>query len=181
MASASQPNLCAKCPKGRAQTMCSGCQQWLCFKHLVEHRQELSHEMDHLTQQHDELHQDLISTNDDQHPLFIRINKWEQRSMERIRQVADEVRENVKEHLNTNKRKLQRSLDEITDELRSSRENEDYTETELQNWLNQLRELRQQLFQPSTIEMSHDGDDLSEKIPLIKLDHKEEKRKSKSK
>ena len=33
-----------------------------------EHRQELGHEMDHLTQQHDVLHQDLISTNDDQHP-----------------------------------------------------------------------------------------------------------------
>ena len=92
--------------------------------------------------------------------LFIHINKWEQRSIERIQQVADEVRENVKEHLNTNKGKLERSLNEITTELRSSRDNEDYTEIELQRWLNQLKELRQQLFQPSTIELNHDGDDL---------------------
>ena len=135
--------------------------------------------MDHLTQQHDELHQDLISTNDDQHPLVICINKWEQRSIERIRQVADDVRQSVKEHLNTNKMKLQRSLDEITDELRSNRENDDYTEIELQRWLSQLTELRQQLFQPSTIEINHDGDDFLEKIPLIKLENKEEKKKSK--
>ena len=83
MASASLPNPCVKCPKGRAQTMCSGCQRWFCLKHLLEHRQELSREMDYLSQQHDELHQDLISTNDDQHPLFIRIHKWEQRSIEK--------------------------------------------------------------------------------------------------
>ena len=57
------------------------------------------------------------------------------------------MRQNVKEHRNTNKRKLQRSLNEITTELRSSRENEDYTEIELQRWVNQLKELRQQLFQ----------------------------------
>ena len=178
MASASLPNPCVKCPKGRAQTMCSGCQQWFCLKHFNEHRQELGHEMDHLTQQHDEFHQDLISTNDDQHPLFILINNWEQRSIERIRQVADEVRENLEAHLNTNKWKLERSLNEITTELRSSRDNEDYTEIELQRWLNQLKELRQQLFQPSTIEINHDGDDFLEKIPLIKLEKREEKRKS---
>ena len=178
MASTSQPNVCVKCPKGRAQTMCSGCQLWFCLKHLNEHRQELSREMDHLTQQHDELHQDLISTDDDQHPSFIRINNWEQRSIERIRQVARDVRQSVKEHLNTNKRKLQRSLNEITTELRSSRENEDYTENELQRWLNQLKEIRQQLFQSSTIEINHDGDDFLEKIPLITLKKRKEKRKS---
>ena len=178
MASASQPNLCVKCPKGRAQTICSGCQQWLCLKHFTEHRQELGHEMDHLTQQHDEIHQDLISTSDDQHPLFICINKWEQRSIERIRQVANEVRQNVEEHLNTNKMKLKRSLNEITVELRSSRENEDYTEIELQRWLNQLKEIRQQLFEPSTIKINHDGDDFLEKIPLITLKKRKEKRKS---
>ena len=61
MASASLPNPCVKCSKGRAQILCSGCQQWLCFKHLNEHRQELSHEMDHLTQQHDELHREILS------------------------------------------------------------------------------------------------------------------------
>ena len=178
MASASSSNPCVKCPKGRAQTICSGCQQWLCVKHFTEHRQELSREMDHLTQQHDELHQDLISTNDDQHPSFIRINNWEQRSIERIRQVADEVRQNLEEHLNTNKMKLKRSLNEITVELRSSRENEDYTEIELQRWVNQLKELRQQLFHPSMIEITNDGDDLSKMIPLIKLENKEEKKKS---
>ena len=50
---------------------------------------------------------------------------------------------------------------------------------ELQRWLNQLKELRQQLFQPSTIKLNHDGDDLLEKILLIKLEMKDEKRKSK--
>ena len=169
MASASSPNSCVKCPKGRAQTICSGCQQWLCVKHFNEHRQELTHEMEGVSQQHNEFHQDFVSPNNNPHPLFIRINNWEQRSIERIRQVAHDVRQNLKEHLNTNKRKLERSFDEIGAELRSSRENEDYTEIELQRWVNQLTEIRQQLFHPPTIQMIHDGDDLSEKIPLIKL------------
>ena len=169
MASAPLPNPCVKCPKGRAQTMCSGCQQWFCVKHFNEHRQNLTDEMEHLSQQHNELHQDFDSPNNNQNPLFIRINNWEQRSIERIRQVANEVRQNLEEHLNTNKRKLQRSVDEITIELRSSRDNEDYTEIELQKWLNQLKELRQRLFHPPTVQMSHDGDDLSKKIPFIKL------------
>ena len=88
------------------------------------------------------------------------------------------MRQNVEEHLNTNKTKLQSFLNEIGAELRSSHKNKDYTETELQRWLNQLKELRQQLFQPSTIKINHDGDDLSKMIPLIKLENKEEKKKS---
>ena len=179
MSSISSPNLCIKCSKGRAQTICSGCQQGLCLKHFREHRQELTHEMEGVSQQHIALHQDFVSPNNNQHPLSIRINNWEQRSIERIRQVANEVRQNLEEHLNTNKRKLQRSLDELTTDLRSSRDNEDYTEIELQRWLNQLKELRQQLFQPSTIEINQDGDDFLEKISLIKLESKEETRKSK--
>ena len=100
MTSASRTkSLCQMSERSSTYPMCSGCQRWLCVKHFNEHRQELGHQMDHLSQQHDELHQDLISTNEDQHPLFIRIDKWKQRSMERIRQVADDVRQNLKHYI----------------------------------------------------------------------------------
>ncbi|CAF3863153.1 unnamed protein product, partial [Rotaria sp. Silwood1] len=58
MASTNMKQICAKCNKGGGIAMCHGCQQSFCTKHFVEHRQELSQQIDHIGQEHDLLRQD---------------------------------------------------------------------------------------------------------------------------
>lgn len=55
MASATEKKSCIKCWKGQRQTLCDECQQYFCMKHLLQHRQELSQQMDDLTFTYNEI------------------------------------------------------------------------------------------------------------------------------
>lgn len=177
MASTTLQNRCAKCSNGIAQILCAGCEQWLCLKHLLEHRQDLRKEMDRLTDEHNELHQYLIHDTDDHHPFFQRINVWEWKSIEKIRQVAEEVRIDLRKYLERTKIRIRISLNKVTKELQASREANAYTEVDLKTWLNRLSELRQQLDKPTMIELVHDQEETSRKIRLIELQFKHDKSK----
>ena len=175
MASTTLQNRCVKCPNGVAQILCAGCEQWLCLKHLLEHRQELNKEMDRLTDEHNGLYQHLTNNTDDVHPFFTRINAWERKSIERIRQVAQEVRADLRKYLERAKVRIRISLSKVTKELQASREINAYTEVDLKAWLNRLQELRQQLDKPTMIELVHDQEETSKKIRLIELQYKHDK------
>jgi GTPase involved in cell partitioning and DNA repair len=169
MATVNPTNPCVNCAKGVGQvTSCDGCHRWFCTKHLLEHRQELSQEMDQLMQQHDQFQHDL--TENDRHPLITRINLWEEKSIQRIRsEVAHEAREKWQQPLDQVKMIAQRSLNGMTKALRRTRDTEDSTEINLRNWTNHLKELREQLDRPSTIRLAHDRGAMPTKIPLIRL------------
>ena len=158
-----------KCSKGLAITSCAGCQQWLCLKHFNEHRDHLTQEMDSLGQQHDHLHQDLISDNDHQHVTITRINKWEEKSIQTIRKVAEQARHGVHEYLQVTKNRLKISLNDIAKELQISKDDNDYTELELNKWFEQLKSLRQHLENPSTITIMNDDQNDNNKSKGIAL------------
>jgi hypothetical protein len=94
---------------------------------------------------------------DSENPLLVRVNKWEQRSIDRIRAVANEARTDLKESLGQIKKQIKTSLSEIADEFKSSRENEDYTEIDLKCWMDQLESLKKRLLNPPEIELHSDA------------------------
>ena len=161
---------CVKCPKGPGQVLCDGCGQYFCVRHLLEHRQELSQQMDALTLEHDELSENFtIDPNDyQQHPLLTRVDRWESNSIERIKTVANDVRSQLRDFLIETKTKLRQSFDDIAHELQESRRLETYTETDLAKWTNQLKQLREQLDKPPMIKMMND-EGSSTHIPFIQL------------
>jgi hypothetical protein len=129
MASASVKQSCAKCDQGFRRNMCSGCQKWFCNKHYNEHQEELAREMNDVTKKHDELHSHLTIDNmDREHPLLVRINNWEQRSIDRIRAVTNEARTKLKQSLDQLKQEIKTSMNQVADHLKTSRENQHYTE-----------------------------------------------------
>jgi hypothetical protein len=150
MASANVKKLCATCKKGAGVATCDGCQQSFCSKHFVEHRQELSQQMDNIGQEHDLLQRDLDQHNTDS-SLLSRINTWEQESIAKIQVAAEAARADLQELLDENKKELKKSVNKITDELQSCRESDDYTEIDINKWIQQLQALRKMLESPSTI------------------------------
>ena len=162
---------CVKCPERRSQAMCGGCEQWFCRQHFLEHHKDLSRQMDDLTVEHGQLQQNLIADHDDRrHPLFTRIDRWESDVIQRIKRVANEVRDQLRDLLRRSKRRVEASLRSIKDELQEERQMQNYTEIDLTRWMTQLRELRQQLDGSSTIELKNDQvPATSADIPLIKL------------
>ena len=158
---------CVKCDKGGGVATCGGCQQWFCAKHFNEHRQELGAEMDHLGEEHDLLQRDL-SQNDNVQDLLSCVSDWEQKSIQKIQAAAEQARMDIQKHLDYNKQQMQISLGRMTDELRSSRQSDDYTEIDLKKWLERIKELREMLDKPSSVRIIDDND-LQSTIHLIQV------------
>src|SRR5689334_16342849 len=123
MSSATRKKICSKCNKSGGVATCDGCQQSFCTKHFIEHRQELSQQMDNIGQEHDVLQRDLTSEHGT-HPLLARINQWEQESIEKIQTAAKSARLGLQKLLNEAKNSLKISISKMTEELQSSRESD---------------------------------------------------------
>ncbi|CAF4733406.1 unnamed protein product [Rotaria sp. Silwood1] len=155
MESAATKKPCIRCTKSGGIITCGGCQQWFCTRHLLEHREELSVQMDQVGQEHDLLQRDLISEKSI-HPLVTLINKWEKTSIENIRVAAQDARDDLQKYLDRTNIQVKTTLLSINKELQVSRESDDYTELDLIRWMQQLAELREMLEKPSTIDFIDD-------------------------
>ncbi|CAF1239143.1 unnamed protein product [Rotaria sordida] len=167
MASITIKKACIKCNKGGGTAMCYGCEQAFCTKHFIEHRQELSQQMDSIGQEHDILCRDLTHEQYT-HSLLARINQWEQESIIKIQIAAKLARNDLQQLLDTAKNNLKKLISKITEELQSSRESDDYTEKDIKKWTVQLEEFRKTLNTPTTINFDYENDTQST-IRLIKI------------
>jgi hypothetical protein len=167
MASSANRKPCNKCRKGLGIATCYGCQEWFCTKHFIEHRHELATQMNSVGQERDILQRDLNQENI-KHPLLSRINDWEQKSIDRIKIAAEVARTDLQKSLDRIKEQIKKSLSQVTNNLQSSRQADDYTETELEKWIKQLKELRMMLENPSSIEILDDNQ-TEQSIHLIQL------------
>jgi septal ring factor EnvC (AmiA/AmiB activator) len=111
--------------------------------------------MDNIGQEHDLFRRDLSEKNSI-HPLLSRIDEWEQSSIKKIQEAAEEGRCELQKCLDHTKNTLKKSLDELTQELQSTRESDDYTEIDLTKWTKQLEKLRRMLEKPPELDIFGD-------------------------
>ncbi|CAF0939176.1 unnamed protein product [Rotaria sp. Silwood1] len=173
MATITAKKPCAKCSKGSGVTTCDGCQQSFCTKHFVEHRHELSQQMNNITQEHGLLRRDL-SKESPKHPLLNRIDTWERESISKIQAAAETARVDLRQLLDRTQNDLKTSVEKLTNELNSCQQSDDFTENDLKRWSEQLKELRKNLDTPSAIFIVND-DDMKSSIRLIRVCDKQQK------
>jgi adenylosuccinate synthase len=95
MSSSTSKTYCITCGKGIGQFKCEGCSQTFCTKHVVEHRQTLNQQLDEIMLGHDVLQQAMNENKSQWQSLMTDIEQWEQRSIDKIRQMAKEARQRV--------------------------------------------------------------------------------------
>ncbi|CAF1470610.1 unnamed protein product [Rotaria sordida] len=150
MASVTVKQPCTKCDKGGGVATCGGCQQCLCVKHFNEHRQELATEIDNLGEERDLLQRNLIE-DIAAYDFSSYVNDWEQKSIAKIQAAAEQARIDIQKYLDDKKQQLKTSLAQVTDELKLGRQSNDYTEIDLKKWMEQMKQIRETLENPSTI------------------------------
>ena len=159
---------CLKCDKRSGGVfICDGCQQSFCRKHTDEHRQDLAVQMDNIGQERDVLQRDSeqgINPN----ALLTRIYEWEQESINKIQQVAEQARIDLRKSIDQSKIDFQTSMNLLTNELQLSRDSDDYTELDLKKWMDQLIQLRTELEKPLALNII-ENDDAQSAIHLIKV------------
>ncbi len=94
---------CVTCNKGIGQFKCEGCLQTFCMKHVTEHRQRLSQQLDEVIVEHDLFQQTIIDDQNRKHRLLVYIDQWEEKSIEKIRQTAQDIREQIDQLENIHK------------------------------------------------------------------------------
>ncbi|CAF0842481.1 unnamed protein product [Rotaria sordida] len=168
MSQASGRTICITCGKEKATFRCGGCSQEFCFNHLGDHKQELSKQFDEVELNRDLFRQTLTDQTDkpQKHPLIQQIDTWERDSINKIRQKAEEARQVVLTHINESIRQIESRLNQLTDQLRQSREENDFFETDLQRWNDDLTQLKEELTKPSNINLRQDATPLITRISI---------------
>ncbi|CAF1103711.1 unnamed protein product [Adineta ricciae] len=167
MASVITKKPCLKCDKGAGVTTCDGCQQTFCIKHIIEHRQELTGQLDNVGHEHDLFRQDLMHETS-AHPLLVRIDEWERESITKIQVTAETARADLRLLLEQNKTQLKESMDKITKEMQAGRELDDFTEIDLLRWTEELKHLRELLDAELHVRLIEDPS-RSTSVPMIKI------------
>ncbi|CAF4435903.1 unnamed protein product [Didymodactylos carnosus] len=147
---------CVKCEKNSGILTCDGCLEKLCRRCFNDHRQDLSKELDNVVYEHDMLKQQLETTENDCHHFFKQIDKWKKDSIDKINQLADQCRTDIVKLLDKNKDRLMDRFLKITNRVRKGRDDEDYDERDLSKWMDDLKELKDELIESSNFRVEED-------------------------
>lgn len=160
MATVAGRSRCVKCEKDRATSKCGGCLQDFCNKDWKYHRNELSKQLDDIGSRHNCLQQTLNEQPVDppqRNELMQRINQWECDSIKTIQQTAEEARKNVSKHFTEVPTDIKRKLDTLAEQVNQCKEEDDFCETDLQHWKEELAVLGKHLTKLLNIDIQQDA------------------------
>jgi chromosome segregation ATPase len=168
MATAMNRSPCVKCDKQKAIMKCEGCLQTFRYNHMMDHRQELSKKLDDVEVIRDTIRQTLTeqTTEPRKHALIQQIDHWERDSIDKIRQTAEKARQLLLKHTAGHFTKTEAQLNQLTDLLQQSRPNNDFVETDLNHWKDELTRIAEQLANPWNVKIRKDSESLVTKIDI---------------
>jgi hypothetical protein len=164
---------CITCGKEKVTSKCSGCFQDFCYNHLGDHRQELNKQLDEIEVNRDLLRQSLTQQIEraNNNILIQQIDQWEQNSIKIIQQTAERARQILIG--NTNKRiyQIELKLNKLNNQLRESRQENDFNEINLSQFQEELSRLTKELTSPSTVSIREDSTSFINKISVVVPDN----------
>ena len=161
---------CATCSKENAILKCQGCSLVFCYKHVEEHRQELNKQLLDVQMTCDLIRETFIeqTTAAENHPLIQQTNQWEQESIQQIHKIAEDVRCEILKHTVGSMDEIENRLNDLTNQIRKSREENDFFETDLCRLTKNLMELEEKLhIKPTNIQLRYQSTTF---IPKISVD-----------
>ncbi|CAF1064057.1 unnamed protein product [Adineta ricciae] len=153
-------NKCSVCTKNAGTSICPGCQAYFCDNDFKDHRGKLINELDGLVIERNLLQEKINKTNMNkaQNNTFLsQIDEWQQTTIEKVKQVADQARKQVLEVMNSELRNITTKLEELTQELKQLTDTKDVLEQDLvklKEDVNRLNNTVAQLTKPSTITLN---------------------------
>lgn len=159
---------CSKCGSQKLVYPCDGCEVLFCSVHQFEHHEELKIQLDNIEEQcnylrniHDE------HGKCQEHPLFSQIDVWEQDTIAKIKETAETARHDLEQLINESNNQMKNTIEQLKLQLQNKRQIEDFTEIDLNQWKEQLINIKKQLETPCDIELMSDKN--SPPIHLIKV------------
>ncbi|CAF0794986.1 unnamed protein product [Adineta steineri] len=169
MATLNNKTQCFMCNKEKNTYTCKGCTNEFCFPHLTEHRQRIETQLEAIINDHDQFQQTIIQQkqNPPNSSLIQQINQWETNSIHQIQQTAEECRETVVKLPQKLIDDVQKKFVELSQKLKEIREENEFNEIDLNNCQLKLKQITEELLQPSNISIRQDSQEFIKKISVI--------------
>jgi DNA-binding PucR family transcriptional regulator len=168
MTTATGKTRCVRCGKERATLRCGGCLEEFCSKHLGDHQQELNKQFDEIEVSRDLFRQSLTEQIEkpNNNMLIKQIDKWEHNSIKTIQQTAEEARQILFKNTNEYIHSVEIKLNELTNQLRQCRQEDDFNEINLRQFQEELKQLTKELSKPSNISIREDSTPFIKKLSV---------------
>lgn len=150
---------------------CDGCQKMFCGRHVADHRQELSIELENTMQEHDLIQQESNQYIQDQ-TIWNKIDQWEKASILKIQKTAQSIRYDFRQYQQSTNDRIKTECTELSKSLRIARETDNFSEHDLIKWNEVLTNLKSQL---ESITTNNVIEDKQSCINLIKIRRDPEK------
>ena len=160
MATANVSTICSACKNKTTTYSCPGCSNYFCVDDLLTHREELKsqfHEIEHQRNEFMQILTDRNENNRNNHPLINQINQWEQKSIEKIKKIAQEQRQLIQQSILSYVQNIQTELNTLTEDMQKINKKKDFNEMALNKLKKQLNHLEEQLNHPTHIEIKQDS------------------------
>lgn len=141
---------------------CLGCQEVFCVEHLIEHRRNLTKEINQLIERHEKLKRKSL---EDQFQL---IDQWEMEMMEWIRKHTNEVKEKIFETYEGCEVQWKERHEILEKDLREKRDSNRFFERELIEFSQQIEQLENEIEQQSQFLHQMTVHELNQFIPKYK-------------
>jgi sugar lactone lactonase YvrE len=160
---------CCICNKEKNTYKCGGCSKDFCFNHLTEHRQSINQQFDEIENYHDQFRQTILKQKNDpqKHPLINQINKWEEDSIQKIKQTAQESRRKLIKYMNNHIIVIENQLNHLAKQLKEIREENEFNEADLNQLREKLTKLAEELAKPSNVIIEQESSSFIGKISVI--------------
>ena len=142
------------------------------------HRQELQANLDQMTDTYDCLSKQFNESNrfnDLKNSLLAQIDQWQSLTIQKVKQVTDEIRQQVNQMWSDEQQKMKGKLQGVIDELRKRKEEDNFAEndlTRLKNYINELQQELEKLRHHTPFELHVKSSEHIEWNRLIYLEHK---------
>ncbi len=159
--------MCVICEdKSGRQFTCNGCQQSFCWKHITDHQRYIEKQMDTLVQNHYIL-QEQWNNPCYYDQLIQKIYQWEKESIEKIQMAANTARAELQSFIEQSKENLETSIKRISEQINQSKQLNNYSEIDINQWKQQLNNIRSQIQKSFYIDIKED--EQKSPISLIKI------------
>ena len=156
---------CATCHQTAGIFICRGCSATFCLVHTNEHRERITKQMNELLREHEQLeakmHDDPYGTSCEK--IFQEIELWEQESISKIRQMAEQVRDDVSKNIRVKMDQSKEQCRQLANDLERARLNDEYFENDLLEWKDRLQVLTDLLQEQQGFELYEE----KHSMPLI--------------
>jgi len=173
MATTSAKTQCFTCKKVTRTFNCEGCTQNFCFDCLTKHLQELKRNLNAIENDHDQFRQKLNDQKKDpkKRPLIQQLDQWEEDSINKIKQTAQQCRQRLINYTNKFLINLETRLSDITKQIKQVNQENLFNETDLEEFREKLRVLKDELDKPPNVSIQQQPSTFINKVfPVLPFD-----------